>query len=425
MSKGPRLHKIVSDNDPAEAKQAIRVRKVHWIARFFDFAKTYRSWIAFSLALGILGGCLAAFVFNTWVTTVSIRNVEGYFDLAMLTNIKHELPFALAPELDKVSDEKLALSLKPFIKNTQWPEKNIQPVFAILKNDVQKAMLGLKPADMAMPSVLFVEMTFKNTDKDQLHKVSQWMSEAIIKVAFREKYLSWLNGQRKSNEDALLKLQGGISEQIVSRLNNEKQLEKTKEIATLNSSNKAETSPLPVPLVGSLINHDDLIKFLPINSQVDGLLLQQHQIEESFDQTKFRINLANHLIKKSIDATRIALEGSLAPPFYENLIKKEYWDDLIVSGDPNDNTIVWKRDFIKAVMENIYLTNTVFMNQLDYQLKNYQIQKPKRRFGRIMAVFLGGCIGLLIPLFAFLVMNRDAFLGEEGDGEEGIATSAT
>ena len=402
-------------NQPSQAIRRTRGRQIAWSLLFFDFAKTYRFWITASLVLGLIGGGLVAFVFNPWVVKSTIRNVDGYFDLAQLTNIKRDLPFILAPEVEKVSDKKLALELKPYIKDLQWPEKNIEPIFAILRNDIQKALIGFKPTDTTMPGISFIELTFRDADKNELLKISQWMSVAIIKIALREKYISWVNNFQKSNDDLLHKSLRELADLITRRSNNQEQLEKTREIAARNPMSNSETGSLSKSVVGSFVGSNDLVKYLPLNSQVDGLALQEHEIKTNFGQLQFKIDLTNHIIKKSIDASRIALAGSLTPPFYNELVKNEFWREVIPPSALQDHAAEWARDYSNAILEDIYQTNSSFITQLDTQLNAYRLNKPKRKFGRIITVFIGGVAGLLAPLVGFLFINRDALLGSEDE----------
>lgn len=376
------------------------------------------------MVLGLIGGGLVAFVFNPWVVKSTIRNVDGYFDLAQLTNIKRDLPFILAPEVEKVLDEKLALGLKPYIKDLQWPEKNFEPIFAILRNDIQKALIGFKPIDATIPSISFIELTFRDTDKNELLKISQWMSVAIIKIAFREKYILWANNFLKSNDDLVHKSSRELADLITRRTNNQEQLEKTREIAARNPTSNSEAGSLSKSVVGSFVGSNDLVKYLPLNSQVDGLALQEHEIKINFGQLQFKIDLANRMIKKSIDASRIALAGSLTPPFYNELVKNEFWREVIPPSTLQDHAAEWARDYSNAVLEDIYQTNSSFMTQLDTQLNAYRLSKPKRKFGRIMTVFLGGIVGLLAPLVGFLFFNRDTLLGSEDEVEESETATA-
>ena len=322
-----------------------------------------------SVVSAMIGASIACIAPVPWLSTIYINNTEHFFTIRVIKIVKKDIAAFAPAAIANVLDTSLHDYLDRTIIYPEWLSKNIVVSFGITKDDtrdlIEVAGDNIKSNDENVDrnnnryNIISVDVDTQNFDKSTAINASKWISDFIIKLTFRQRYLELLRSIRDENEAILVANGTGLPGIALALESVKAHLTKVNEIVQKNpelakQSNATQFNLSASPPQGSLYKPNDQMSYLPVSMQNAGLEIQQSQLQSRWDQIQFQNEICQEIIavaNKAMDKVSNSTieEIQLGLKTEPNLWRRS---DKVLHSMEN-NSEVWKKNYVESAIREI------------------------------------------------------------------------
>jgi hypothetical protein len=356
-----------------------------------------------------LGGIVAEF-FNPWVVQLSVRNVDGAFDLNSLKSLQMGLRSLGRAISDEAYEPDIAKKVGLKLEAPNWIEQNVTPEFSVSKSDLRSSNLPDQAQQALGQSAQFTYLTIKVTDGDafKAEQQAKLIASAASRLSMREQFLDILSRQSRAIQTELEKDTSALPDLRLKLDETDHRLALAKDIAERLPEDARGNSASQFSLRGQGTNGDlDQTIFLPIETQVKGLQIQSGLQEALIDQLSFKVTLHQWLERRISEASSLILADRSMSTYASDLTQSNYWDAAEILNLPANKTDKWKAEYAQSSVQPILSAAQAVLGRFKLLGANSYVIIARPAYSTGLLVALGLLMALLgIAALAFIDFLR-------------------
>jgi hypothetical protein len=368
--------------------------------RFLDFWRARRAAIIACVVIGPILGMGVAVFFNPWSVQLNIRNENGFFSLNDLKSMQTALRDNGPDLLDAANGSETNARLRSKLTAPNWIEQNIVPDLSFSKTDLRSSALPDKAAEAVGQNsqLLYLQVNITDADANEARNEARILGDLCLRLTLRDQIKGFLLGQVANLDAERAKLEASLPGAIIGFETVDRHLNLARDLQTKYPADRPELRAAQLSISNLVGSGADQIKYLPLETQLSGLEIEQGLRKTELEQLSFRIKVNEYLFPLASKALVDVASDPTAFAYLDRLQSPAYWKGPESASDTEE----WKKEYRSSILNTLLFDQKALIDRYRIVASSPRLVTEKHVYRTSMTVLAGFGLGLLAALALFL-----------------------